>query len=544
MANKTIFVTGHRNPDSDSICSAIAYADLKQRLGEPAIAVRQGPLNEETKYILKRFNVENPFLLNDARSQIRDIDFDEPTLIPMNMTMADAWNKLSSENIKSLIVVDEFNKLKGIVSTSNLSSTRGMEIEKLNQLMSKASVEQIAKTIQGKIICEPDVFETDGEIFIFTLSRMRDFSEKFRNSIVILSDDEEKQRQLIDCGAKCIVVTCAVRVSEENRLYAIEKGCALIRTDLDTMQVARVINESIPVGYIMTPDPVTCFDDEYVNDVAQRLSQTRYRCYPVVNRRGTVVGSVSRYHFLNYARRRFILVDHSAKNQSMPHIDEARIEEIVDHHHIGDIQTSHPITYRNMVCGCSASIVGLLYQEQDLVPTKEMAGLMLGAIISDTMYFKSKTTTNFDKKMAVWLAELAEVDLKEFATSVLGASVSLKKASPNEILNRDLKNYQIGKYKIGIGQTNYEHMEEVQALLPSFKTYISQVQEEQGYDLLVMMFSNIMAEGSLFVYSGKLKGIMEDIVDTVIDDMTGFDNLIISRKQQMMPKLSEIVKML
>ena len=197
-----------------------------------------------------------------------------------------------------------------------------------------------------------------------------------------------------------------------------------------------------------------------------------------------------------------------------------------------------------MVCGCSASIVGLLYQENDLIPTKEMAGLMLGAIISDTMYFKSKTTTNFDKKMAVWLAGLAEVDLKEFAFGVLGASVSLKTATPQEILNRDLKNYEIGKYKIGIGQTNYEHMEEVQALLPNFKEYLTTIQQDQGYDLLIMMFSNIMAEGSLFVYSGPLKRIMNDIVDTVIDDMTGFDNLIISRKQQMIPKVSQIIQSL
>ena len=544
MANKTIFVTGHRNPDSDSICSAIAYAELKQRLGEPAIAVRQGPLNEETKYILKRFGVENPFLLNDARSQIRDIDMDEPVLIPMDMTMSEAWDKLHIMHSRSLIVVDELRKLKGIVSTSNLSSTRSMETNELNSLMAKASVDQIAKTIKGKVICQPDTYMTDGEVYIFTLTSMKDFSEKFKNSIVILSDDEEKQRQLIDCGAACVIVTCKVRVSEENRLYAIEKGCALIRTDLDTMQVARIINESIPVRYVMTTNPITCYDDEYVADVSQRLSQTRYRSYPVINRMGTVVGAVSRYHFLNYARRRFILVDHSAKNQSMPHIDEARIEEIVDHHHIGDIQTSHPITYRNMVCGCSASIVGLLYQENDLIPTKEMAGLMLGAIISDTMYFKSKTTTNFDKKMAVWLADLAEVDLKEFAFGVLGASVSLKTATPQEILNRDLKNYQIGKYKIGIGQTNYEHMEEVQALLPHFKEYLVSVQESQGYDLLVMMFSNIKADGSLFVYSGPLKRIMEDIVDTVIDDMTGFDNLIISRKQQMMPKVSQIIQMM
>ena len=542
--NKTIFVTGHKNPDSDSICSALAYANLKQLLGESAIAVRLGALNDESKYILKRFNVEGPFLLKDARSQLRDIAMDEPTLIPMNMTMAKAWQKLYTVKNKSLFVVDEHSKLQGIISTSNLSSTRGMSDEQLNSLMSKASVKQIADTIQGKIIIEPDHYESDGSIYIVTLINGSHYSEEFKDSIVILSDGDEKQRQLIECGVKCLIITCKEQVSEENRLLALKKGCAIIQTDLDTMKVAKVITESIPVEYVMTRNVVTCLDTEYVNDVSQRLSHTRYRSYPVINQFGNIVGAISRYHLSNYERRRFSLVDHSAKNQTINNIDEAIIEEIIDHHHIGDIQTTYPIYYRNMRCGCTSSIIAQIYQENGITPEKEFAGLMLGAIISDTMYFKSKTTTEFDKRMARWLADLAQVDLNEFALGVLSASISLKKSTPENILNRDLKTYEIGKYKIAIGQTNFEHMEDIQSILPSFKEYIEKEQSEKNYDLVIMMFSNIMAEGSMFVYSGPLKNIMKDLIETEIDEMSGYDSEIISRKQQLVPKLSNLLKMM
>ena len=294
----------------------------------------------------------------------------------------------------------------------------------------------------------------------------------------------------------------------------------------------------------MKRNVVTCLDTEYVNDVSQRLSHTRYRSYPVINQFGNIVGAISRYHLSNYERRRFILVDHSAKNQTINNIDEAIIEEIIDHHHIGDIQTTYPIYYRNMRCGCTSSIIAQIYQENGITPEKEFAGLMLGAIISDTMYFKSKTTTEFDKRMARWLADLAQVDLNEFALGVLSASISLKKSTPENILNRDLKTYEIGKYKIAIGQTNFEHMEDIQSILPSFKEYIEKEQSEKNYDLVIMMFSNIMAEGSMFVYSGPLKNIMKDLIETEIDEMSGYDSEIISRKQQLVPKLSNLLKMM
>lgn len=537
-----ILITGHKNPDSDSICSALAYAALKQQLGVSAIACRLGPVNEETKYILKRFDVEVPFVLTDARAQLRDIQIDAPTLIPTSTSVADAWNILYTVKNKSLFVVDENEKLVGVVSTSNLSSPRLMNDEELENLMAHATIESIAKTCKGEIIYRPEECKTNGKVFIVTLINDQSFQTQFKDSIVILSDGDEKQHQIIESGAKCLVITCKQQVSEENCKLAKEKGCAIIHTHLDTMQVARFINESFPVEFIMTHNPKTCLDTEYVNDVSHKIAKTRYRSYPVVNEFGKVVGGVSRYHLNNYEPRKFILVDHSAKNQSINNIDQAHIEEIIDHHHIGNIETTYPIFYRNQKCGCTCTIVAQMYQENRIAPTRQMAGLMLGAIISDTMHFRSLTTTQLDKDTAEYLAAIAGVDIKEFAMGLLSASIALKESTPEDILNRDLKTYEIGKYKIGIGQTNFKNMEDIQIILPTFRPYLGKVQEEKNYDLLIMMFSNINAEGSMFVFSGPLSNVLNGLIEKRIDENTGFDPLIISRKQQFVPKLSALLK--
>ena len=539
-----VYVVGHKNPDTDSICSALAYANLKQKLGMDAVACRLGPLNEETKFVLKRFDLMNPLLLTDARSQLKDIEMDKPTIVSAKCSMKEAWEKLFVLKNKSLFVVDEHQKLIGIVSTSNLALIRLMLDEELEDLMRKASLDSIAQTIGGEVVCPVEHFGNNGKIFIVTLNNDADYLASFRGSICILSDDSRKQKKLIEAGAKCLVITCGHEVTPEVLKFAKKMECAIIQTPNDTMKVARVINESFPIDSIMTKSVITYQDSEYVDDISKKIANTRYRSYPVLDEEGNIVGAVSRYHLLKYEPKKFILVDHSSKMQTINNIDDAEVEEIIDHHHIGDIQTTYPIYYRNMRCGCTSSIIAQIYQENGITPAREYAGLMLGAIISDTMYFKSKTTTDFDKKMAQWLADLAQVDLNEFALGVLSASISLKKSTPENILNRDLKTYEIGKYKVAIGQTNFKHMEDIQSILPSFKEYIEKEQGQKNYDLVIMMFSNIMAEGSMFVYSGPLKNIMKDLIETEIDEMSGYDSEIISRKQQLVPKLSNLLKMM
>ena len=537
-----VYIVGHKNPDTDSICSALAYAELKQRLGVHAIPCRLGPLNEETKYVLKRFGLENPLLLKDARSQLRDIDIDEPTLITTKTSLKEAWDVLFKARNKSLFVLDEQQKLTGIVSTSNLASPRMMSDELMHKLMKTASLSALAKTINGEIDYEPKNFKTNGKVFIVTLNDGTKFEENFRHSITILSDGNRKQRQLLEMGTRCMIITCNQEISPDNLELARKQDCAVIRTPWDTMKVAKVINEAFPVESLMSRNPITFQDDEYVDDVAKKMANTRYRSYPVLDIEGKAVGAVSRYHLLNYRRKKFILVDHSAKNQAINNIDDAEIEEIIDHHHIGNIETSYPIFYRNQRCGCTCTIIAQLYKENGIIPSAQMAGIMMSAIISDTLHFKSATTTQLDKDVAYGLAEIAGVDLDHYADEMLSASVALKESTPTQILNRDLKTYDMGKYKIAIGQTNYKNIEDIQAILPAFRQQLEKEQTAKQFDLMVMMFSHIMAEGTMFVYSGPLSYVMNEIIDTKFDDKSGYDHEIISRKQQLMPKLSVILK--
>ncbi len=541
--NNMIYVTGHRHPDSDSICAAITYSDLLRRCGQEAIPCRQGPLNEETKFILKRFHQENPLLLTDARTIIRDIDFDKPTIIRKDETVHHAWHEMLRTQNRSLFVVDEEEKLCGICTTSNLSYVRLQPDWDLDSLVATAKLSDIARTIGAVIRFSPKDFRTNGHINIVTVEENEIVNDPFRGGIVLMSTGVEKQKRVIEGGAACVVLTCSVRASEEVYEYAKAHNCALLETGLDTMHTARIISESYTVENVMSRDPIFFHDTEYINDVSVKMTKSRVRSYPVLDENDRIVGAISRYHTLNHNRRKFVLVDHSAMNQTISHVDEAEIVAIIDHHHIGGIQTDRPIMYRNVKCGCTCTIISTLYQENGLLPDADMSGLMLSAILSDTLNFKSLTTTEADRIAAGWLAERAGIDdIDAYAREMLAASVSLKDSSMLEILNRDLKTYEVGNYKFAIGQTNYSRVEDVQKILPEFKQTMMAEQEKLKLDLLVMLFTDVMGDGSYFVFYGPLSNVVYDMIETTFDEHSGYDSNIISRKQQMMPKLTALIK--
>lgn len=544
--NQNIYVTGHKHPDSDSICSAITYAELLNRTGKTAVACRQGPLNEETKFILKRFHQENPLLLTDARTLLSDIDLDMPTTILHTDTVHHAWHLMLRTQNRSLFVVDDEGNLCGICTTSNLADVRIHPEANIEKLMATATCANIARTIGGSVVIEPPAFRTNGSVHIITLENISDIEHShFENGIVILSSGKEKQMSLLDIGVKCLVLTCGVHADYDIVRTAQKKGCAIIETKYDTMHTAKVITESYSVDTIMTPkEKIISFqENEYVEDVAAKMGSSRVRSYPVLDEEGNVVGAVSRYHTRNYSRRKFALVDHSAVNQSVNHVSEAEIVSIVDHHHIGDIQTDRPIEYRNHRCGCTCTIISRLYEEAGIEPDPDMAGLMLSAILSDTLNLKSATVTDLDRETVAKLAEKAGIeDVNEYAREMLGASVSLLDSTPHEILYRDLKSYQIGRFSFAIGQTNFSHMEDVQRILPEFSKALEAEQAANRLDIMVMLFTDVMGKGSYFVFYGPLSYVLGDLLETKFDDHSGFDPNIISRKQQLMPKLSSILK--
>lgn len=541
--NNNIYVIGHKHPDSDSICAAITYADLLCHLGKAAIACRQGPLNDETKYILKRFHQDNPLLLTDARAMLKDIELDEPTFIKADETVHHAWHVMLQTQNRSLFVMDEKNELCGICTTSNLAKVRIHPDADLEQLISTASLENIARTVGGTVVTKSGEFHSSGAIHVITLDGKEMNTYHLRHSICILSSDSEKQRMCIDAGAKLLVITCGQFVHQDILEYAKNMKCAIIKTDHDTMHTTRTITESYSVAEVMTKHVISYQENEYVDDVAVKMNNSRVRSYPVISEEGSIIGAVSRYHTRNYRRRQFALVDHSATNQTINHLDQAEVIAIVDHHHIGDVQTDAPIEYRNHKCGSTCTIISSLYQENGLLPDTDMSGLLLSAILSDTLNLKSATTTEEDMITVQWLAKRAGIaNVDAYARDMLGASVALTDAAPHDILTRDLKTYEIGKYRFAIGQTNYSHMEEVQKILPRFRENLEKEQADNKLDLLVMLFTDVMGEGSLFVYYGSLSYVLTDLIETKFDEHSGFDPNIISRKQQLMPKLSQILK--
>ena len=541
--NNTIYVTGHRNPDSDSICAAITYTDLLNRLGKQAVACRQGPLNEETKFILKRFHQENPLLLTDARTKLGDIDFDKATLITKHSTVHHAWHVMLQTNNRSLFVMDDNDRLCGVCTTSNLSAYRLQEKTHMADLMSLATLGDIAHTIGGHVVWGPEEFHTNGRIHVITLEGQEASCFDLKGGISILSSNSEKQKMLIRQGVRCLVITCGVKAPEEVVALAQEHGCAVVETDEDTMHTAQVIGESYAIEHIMHKDVISFCEDEYMSDISTKMAKSRVRSYPVLDVKGNVIGAVSRYHTLNYPKRKLVLVDHSATNQSIQNVEDADLQAIIDHHHIGDITTDHPIEYRNVRCGCTCTIIASLYQEHGLIPDRDMSGLLLSAILSDTLNLKSATTTEMDRITVKWLAERAGIsDVDEYAREMLGASVALQNSTPEEILNRDLKSYTIGKYNFAIGQTNYSHMEDVTMILPNFTEFLEKEQQVRKLDLLVMLFTDVMGAGSVFVYFGPLSYLITDIIETNFNEHYGFDPHIISRKQQLMPIISENIK--
>ncbi|MCR5229141.1 MAG: putative manganese-dependent inorganic diphosphatase [Solobacterium sp.] len=536
---RPVYVIGHKHPDTDAIASAYSYAELKRKMGVNAVAGRLGTLNEETKFATRYFDVEAPALILDARSQVSELDIDPPVTIHEDASVNEALNITREYKNRSICVVDDSGRLVGIVSGSDLLSIRTADQKKRNRLLSHTTPEIMARDFSGRISVPQDGFKTNGHVIICTRNDVSSLGKEIHSSICILSDNIANQKTLIEHNAALLLLTNSIHASKEIRSLAVQHGTVIIESKMSTIAAARIIDNCFPVKLIMTKKPIVYHGSEYVEDVAEQISATRFRSYPVLDEAGHPIGSISRYHLFRYPRKQFILVDHSSKVQSIDYIDQAEICEIIDHHNIGNIETVKPIYYRNQQCGCTCTIISQLYQENGLVPEQSTAGMMLSAIISDTLNFKSQTTTPLDRKTADWLARIAKVDVGEYAQLLLKASVNLKNADPYDLLTRDLKQYQFGKYHVAIGQTNYSDIEDIQSRLKAFRAVVEKEQQDKHYDLIIMMFTDVNAEGTMFLYKGPLSHIMKNIISTQFDEDTGFDHKIMSRKQQMIPLLSD-----
>lgn len=539
-----IYVTGHRNPDSDSICAAISYAEFKNKVGEiPAVPVRLGNVNRETQFILDYFNVKAPEFLETVKLKVEDLKIDNISPISPDISLKMAWNIMRDKNIKTIPVSDANDHLLGILSVSNLTSSY-MDIWD-NKILSKSetTIDNIIDTLSAKAFyVNENVTTFPGKICVAAMQpdSMKEHVEE--GDIVILGDRPEIQEEVINEKVSLMILTGSSTLSDELLEKAKEAGITVISTPHDSFTASRLIIQSIPVRFVMvTEDLVSFSTDELVEDVKNTMLETRYRSYPVIDTNGKVIGTISRYHLISNFKKKVIQVDHNERSQSVPGLEDAEILEIIDHHRVADIQTNNPILFRNEPIGSTSSIVAKCYFENGITPSKEIAGLLCGAIISDTLLFRSPTCTEQDKYICNKLAEIAGINIEEFAKEMFKAGTSLQGKTVKEIFSQDFKPFTMGDVKIGVAQVNTMDIEGFMPLKDEMLQHMNKEADETGFDMVMLLLTDILNEGSQILVAGKRPEIVEKAFGIQLEDSMAFLSGVLSRKKQVIPPLTNSV---
>ena len=535
-----VYVVGHKNPDTDSICSAIAYAHLKKQLtGNEYVARRAGQINEETHYVLKKFKVDPPDLLSNVKLQVKDMDIHKMEGVEPNVSIKDTWAKMKEQNVKTLPILKD-EELVGVISTGDIA-TSYMEVYD-NRILSSAKTQyrNIVKTLDGTLITGNEHgYFTKGKVTIAASNPdlMEEFIEK--DDLVILGNRYESQSCAMDIDASCLVVCQGAEVSEELIQRAEEQSIVIISTPHDTFTAARLINQSIPVKHFMTKTPLVTFQmNDYVEDIKEVMTKKKFRDFPILDRHGRFKGLISRRRFMDVSKKKVILVDHNEKSQAVDGIEEAEIVEIIDHHRLGSIETMGPVFFRNQPVGCTATIVCQMYEESGVKITPTIAGLLCAAIISDTLLFRSPTCTKIDEKAAKKLSKIAGIDMEQMAGEMFKAGSNLQGKTADEICFQDFKQFMVNDTVFGVGQINSMNKEELAEIREIIEPHLPKVLEEQNLQMIYFMLTDILDESTELICCGN--NAKEYIIDA-FDLKEGTDKIIlkgvVSRKKQLIPTL-------
>lgn len=539
-----IYITGHKNPDTDSICSAIAYAEFKNKTQRvTAVPIRLGKLSSETQFVLDYFGVEKPMLVNTVKAQVSDLNIDKVTPISEEISLEMAWNIMKKNNVRTLPVVNEDNNLTGIVTVSSITSSC-MDVWD-NTILAKSGtkLENILDTLAAEaILVNGTSPEFNGKIVVAAMQPSSISNIIEQGDIAICGDRIEIQNVLIDSGVSLIIITGNHEASEDIVKKAGSAGCTIIKTPYDTFTAARLIIQSIPVSHVMSKENLVSFrTDDFIDEIRDIILETRYRSYPVINKENSVVGSVSRYHLISKNKKKVILLDHNEKSQSVNGLEDAEVLEIIDHHRVADIQTGIPIYFRNEPVGSTATIIATIYFENGIRPSKTVAGLLCAAIISDTLFFKSPTSTMVDQMILKRLAEIADIDMESFAKEMFKAGTSLKNKTPEEIFHQDFKTVTLGNMKIGISQIGTMDREGFLPLKENLLSLMEKKASENSFSMLIFMLTDILGEGSELLVAGKEKEIVSRAFEKKLVGNTVYLPGILSRKKQIIPPLANAI---
>ena len=533
----TTFVCGHRNPDTDSIVSAIAYARLRNALGDNGyVAARAGHLNDESSFLLKRFGFEAPVYLPTVRTQIRDIDFDRPPLLNKQVPVHHAWEILQeSDGLSAIPVTNADGTLFGVLTAGGIAESDMASIQ--HPAVKDVPVVNLLAALEGRIINdEDDTFETlSGEVVI-ALPRKGDVLRGVKaGSIVLCGEQPETAEAALELGVSCLIL-CEGALAERYR--GRHSDTCILVTPCDAYRAARMIYQAIPVSRIAHQDELVCFHlDDFLDDVRDSVLQSRFRSYPVLDAQERVVGTLSRYHLLRPKRKRLVLVDHNEVGQAVQGLEQAELIAIIDHHRLGDVETGYPVFMRNEPVGSTATIIATMFQEHGLQPEEKLAGLLCAAILSDTVMFKSPTATALDRRIAERLAHIAGLETEALGREVFSASQSADK-SADALIRTDLKDFHMGDHRVCISQITTMDSSAMLTREEEFRAVMRGIKRDRGYDLVLLMITDVLREGTALLYVGDEEIIRQAFGGSRPEDGRVFLEGVVSRKKQVVPALA------
>ena len=546
---KKTLVLGHRNPDTDSICSAICYAGFKHQLtGENYEPCRAGNVNPETQYVLDYFKLKAPRLVENVKTQVKDIEIRKTKGVSSGISLKNAWNTMQDANVVTLPAVTEDGILEGLITVGDIAQSYMNVYD--SSILSKANTQysNIVETLEGHLVIgSEENYFNEGKVLIAAANPdlMENYIEK--HDLVILGNRYESQLCAIEMEAGCIIVCEGAGVSLTIRKLAQERGCAVITTPYDTYTTARLINQSMPISYFMTKENIIEFSEEdYLDDIREIMASKRHRDFPILDSDGKYIGMISRRNLLGAKGKSIILVDHNEKSQAVEGMESADIREIIDHHRLGTVETMSPVFFRNQPLGCTATIIYQMYQENHIEIDKTTAGLLCSAIISDTLLFRSPTCTPIDKAAGLALAQIAGLDIEKYAIDMFSAGSNLKGKSDGDIFYQDFKRFTVGNSVFGIGQITSLNAVELKDLRTRMSAYTEKEREQHEIDMMFFMLTNILTESTDLICTGQgAEQLIANAFHVKDEDMenvsgqTGIVKLpgVVSRKKQLAPQI-------
>lgn len=546
MEKRKIAVIGHKNPDTDSICSAICYSNLKNSTHPGSYEPRRaGDVNSETQFVLDYFKADTPALLKDVNTQVMDIDYRETPGVADSISIKRAWQLMRENSVVTLPIVNNSNKLKGLISINDIAKSYMEQQDDDILSQARTSYSNVLETIEGTLVTgnEHNHF-TKGKVVIAAANP--DTLENYISSddIVVVGNRYDAQLCAIEMNASCLIICLNSPVPQTIISMATKNNCSIITTPFDALTVARFINQSIPIRYFMKRDHLVTFEyDETLDSIKEVMSRLRHRDFPIVDEDGIYKGMVSRRNLLALRRKQVILVDHNEKSQAVDGIENAEIMEIIDHHRIGSLETMAPVYFRNQPVGCTATIVYQMYLEQNVKFTKQIAGLLCAAILSDTLMFRSPTCSEADRLAAEELAKIADISIKEFASKMFEAGSNLKTKSSEEIFYQDFKRFSCETIQFGVGQVSSMNQKELNSIKERITTYMQEHFNNFNLDMVFFMLTNIIDESTeLIMYGDNTAIIVEQAFSHEVKDNSCSLPGIVSRKKQVIPEIVNVMQ--